>query len=267
MRPHRSRTPLLRALLTASALLALPGLGGADEKPAAAPPEEQVHPAEPEPRYAPPAAEPSVPQPSVAVLYVPPEISFPGRRIGAGTRGMGRQASLQILAPDHLAYTTEEQPTLYWYLAEPTTTRIDFTIRDETSVEPLADVTLPQPAQAGVQAVRLADHGVRLRIGMNYHWFVSLVTDPERRSRDFTVGAWISRREADPSLRGRLTAAGGREPSVYAESGLWYDAIAALSSRIAAAPRDAALRQHRAALLEQAGLSEVAAYDLAAPER
>jgi hypothetical protein len=241
---------------------ALAGAASADDEPRDTPSAEKVGTTEPEPPYTPPTAQPSQTQASVPVLYVPPEIGLPARRIGAGTRGMGRLASIQILAPDHLGYTTEEQPTLYWYLAEPTTTRIVFTIRDEASVEPLVDVELPSPAKAGVQAVRLAEHGVKLRPGASYQWFISLVPDPARRSKDFTVGAWISRREPDAALRARLAEAkNGRRESIYAQSGLWYDAIGVLSSRIASAPSDRDLREQRAALLEQAGLSEVAAYD------
>ncbi|HKA13689.1 MAG TPA: hypothetical protein VKH41_01615 [Myxococcota bacterium] len=41
----------------------------------------------------------------------------------------------------------------------------------------------------------------------------------------------------------------------------WCDAIGALSKRITAAPADAQVHAQRAALLDQAGLSEVAAYD------
>jgi hypothetical protein len=255
---HRSQTLIAFLLL----LGILPGVARADEEPGDAPSAEKVGTTEPGPRYTPPASEPSQTKANVPVLYVPPEIGLPARRIGAGTRGMGRLASIQILAPDHLGYTTEEQPTLYWYLAEPTTTRIVFTIRDEASVEPLVDVELPSPAKAGVQAVRLAEHGVKLRPGASYQWFISLVPDPARRSKDFAVGAWISRREPDAALRARLAEArNGRKESIYAQSGLWYDAIGVLSSRIASAPSDRDLHEQRAALLEQAGLSEVAAYD------
>jgi len=65
----------------------------------------------------------------------------------------------------------------------------------------------------------------------------------------------------------KLAAAGGREAALYAEGGFWYDAIGTLSSAIAASPQDATLRGERALLLEQAGLSEVAAYDRAAAAR
>jgi Domain of Unknown Function (DUF928) len=199
--------------------------------------------------------------PAGDVRYVAPSGDFPARRIGAGIRGMGRFGTIQILAPDHLGYTVSDQPTLLWYLAEPTTTRIEFTLRDETSVEPLVEVVLSAPAQPGIQVVRLSDLGARLAAGKRYLWFVSLVADAEQRSKDFTSGAWIAQRTPDDAVRGRLAAAGANEASVYAQNGYWYDAIGALSARIAAKSTDAELRAQRAALLEQAGLSEVAAYD------
>ena len=48
---------------------------------------------------------------------------------------------------------------------------------------------------------------------------------------------------------------------VYAEAGLWYDAIMAISELIEADPTNAELRQQRAALLEQVALPGVAAHD------
>jgi len=197
--------------------------------------------------------------------YVAPASDFPARRIGAGIRGMGSFGAIQILAPDHLGYTMSDQPTLYWYLAEPTSTRIEFTLRDESSVDPIVEVGLPSPAQPGIQAVRLADFGVKLQSDTRYLWFVSLVTDPERRSRDFTSGAWIMRRPLDEALRARLAAAGASEAAVFAESGYWYDAIGVLSQQIAAMPTDAKIHAQRAALLDQVGLSEVATHDREQP--
>lgn len=260
---RRSGAPVLLGLLLAGP--APLDLAFAGDKPGEAGPAPAVPLERPAPRDAPPPpAGGSAAAQRPPLLYVPPELGFPGRRVGAATRGRGRQASLQLLAPDHLGLTTDEQPTLYWYLAEPTTTRIDFTIRDESSVAPLLELQLPSD-EPGIHAVRLADHGVRLRADANYQWFVSLVVDPERRSKDFSVGAWIRLGETDAALRERLAAApGGSEALAYAESGFFYEAIRAASDRIAASPADPVPRAQRAALLEQVGLSEVAAHDRAA---
>jgi hypothetical protein len=195
-------------------------------------------------------------------IYVPPDIGLAGEVSGAAARGAGGP-SLRLLAPDHLALTTREQPTLYWYLSEATSLPIEVTLSDRESVKPLLEVRLPSPAQAGVHALRLAEHGVRLLPDTRYKWFVSIVPDAERRSRDSTAGAGILRRDPSTNLRERLELASpeGRDVFVYAENGIWYDAIAAVSSRIEAAPASTELRAQRAALLEQVGLAEVAEFD------
>jgi hypothetical protein len=48
----------------------------------------------------------------------------------------------------------------------------------------------------------------------------------------------------------------------HAEDGLWYDMFAAISDLIAASPQDRALRRIRASFLQQAGLPDVADWDL-----
>ena len=53
-------------------------------------------------------------------------------------------------------------------------------------------------------------------------------------------------------------------PALYAGAGIWYDAIDELSRLIAAQPENRELRIQRAALLEQVGLTEAAAFDRAA---
>jgi hypothetical protein len=195
-------------------------------------------------------------------LYVAPELGSLLARVGSASRGTGRQATLLPLAPDHLALTMAEQPTLYWFLAEPKSTRVHLTLRDELLAEPLLEAQLPSPAAAGIHAFRLSEHGVKLGTDRNYQWVVSLVPDPEQRSQDFAVGAWIRRSDPAPALRNRLADAPGAGAAlVYAQHGVWYDAIAALCSQIDATPEDPTLREQRAALLDQVGLSEVAAYD------
>ena len=51
-------------------------------------------------------------------------------------------------------------------------------------------------------------------------------------------------------------------PHLYAESGIWYDTIMAISELIEANPNDMNLRKQRAAFLEQVGLSQVAQYEV-----
>ncbi|WP_179137096.1 DUF928 domain-containing protein [Candidatus Entotheonella palauensis] len=91
---------------------------------------------------------------------------------------------------------------------------------------------------------------------------MALITDPERRSKDIIAGGGVERIPLSDAIRSQLGQAQAEHvPHLYAEAGLWYDALATISDLIDATPADAGLRQQRAALLEQVGLTSIAAYD------
>lgn len=206
--------------------------------------------------------------PTPVPTYKPPLRGAPASRVGGGSRGADSGAAPQIavLAPDHTGYTTQEQPNLYWYLSKPVATRLEITVINDQSIQPLLEKKLEIPTQAGIQRLSLKELGVRLDSGIEYRWFVGLVTDPQQRSNDIIASGTIQRNEATPALREKLAKADKQAvPFVYAEEGYWYDAIASISELIAANPKDASLRQQRAALLEQAGLDEPARLDKARP--
>lgn len=201
-------------------------------------------------------------------VYRPPQRGTPALRIGGGSRGEGcslggkGDLSLSVLAPDHLGLTVQEQPSLYWFLSTATACPIEVTLIDEQTIHPLLETRLTIPIQAGVQRLQLADHGIRLSIGMPYRWYVALVVDPENRSKDIIAGGAIERVLSSEALRTKLAGVGrSQAPSVYAEAGLWYDALAAISDLIDAQPTEPVLRQQRAALLEQVALPDIATED------
>jgi hypothetical protein len=169
--------------------------------------------------------------------------------------------AVAVLAPDHLALTVSERPTLYWYLSRPTPARIELVVVDPRDARPVVEAVVPGD-RAGIQAFSLAEGGVRLEPGVAYEWSVAVVADPAQRSRDVVAGGAVQRIEPSPALQQRLAGAGadGRAAALAAE-GIWYDALAALSEPLAARPGDAGLRARRAAILEQAGLPEVAAFE------
>jgi hypothetical protein len=197
-------------------------------------------------------------------IYQPPLRGAPGGRVGGGTRGIGEESiALFALAPNHVALTVQEQPTLYWYLSKPARYPIELTIIMKKDTHPLLETRIPLPSQPGIYPLRLSDFDIRLATGTPYQWFVTLVPDPNRRSRDIVAGAIIERVKIPETLRSRLLKARREEiPHVYAGAGMWYDAFMAISNLIADTPDNPAFRKHRAALLEQVGLTAVARYDL-----
>jgi len=200
---------------------------------------------------APPAA-------SGGPVYKPPSRGAPTGRVGLGTRAVTAPRQVWVLAPDHAGLTLRESPSLYWYLSRPAATRVELAVMSEQGAKTLLAETVASPASAGVQKIDLARFGVRLQPGADYRWSVSFEGDPKQRSN----AAAIQRVTAGPDVARRLEGAPRAAlASLYAEEGIWYDAIAAISELIEQSPKDAGLRRQRAALLEQVGLKEAAAGD------
>jgi hypothetical protein len=196
--------------------------------------------------------------------YTPPLRGTPGGRVAGGTRGESDGfPTVLALVPDHTGLTTQEQPSLYWFLSQPANCSIEFSIIEDKTERPLVEARIGNVVQPGVQCVRLADYGARLKNGVAYQWYVALVTDPNQRSKDIIAGGEIERIDLQGDVRSKLDKAGKTNaPLVYAEAGIWYDAMAAVSELIAAAPDNAAVRSQRVSLLEQVGLTEVVEYEM-----
>ena len=247
----------------------------ADERPATAPAPPQTSP--PERREADPARDgtstpPAPPRAGETtgtpdwspVLYVPPSRGQARHTAAGGTRGTARQGDVElaVLAPrDHVALTTRAQPTLYWYLSQPIAGRVDVTVIDDESIDPLLEITLTGPVAAGIHTFDLAAHGLELQPGRVYTWHVAWVQDAERRSSDLLAEGLIERTGVSRELERSLADASARY-APYALSGIWYDAIAELESALADEPHDRRLLLQQVALLEQAELPRVAEYAL-----
>lgn len=200
----------------------------------------------------------------VIPIYKPPLRGAPVGRIGGGTRGVSQRESfsLQVLAPNHIGNTTEEQPCLYWYISNPIKHPIELTVTERKAVKPLLEKTLTVSEQGRIKSVCLGDYGVRLRKNTPYKWFVTLVIDPDHRSKDILAGGMLTVVDQPPTLVEKLKSKDKAGLlNIYAAEGLWYDAIDAVSKMIATSPDNSELRKWRASLLEQVGLTEVATHE------
>jgi len=193
---------------------------------------------------------------AASIAYRPPLRGAPLSRVGGGTRSVqAADLQVEVLAPEHTGLTLREQPVVYWYASGPITTPVEFALVRPNVPEPVLEITLAGPFAAGIHAINLADHGVKLAAETDYEWFVSVVFDPAQRSNDVTAGAGIRLVGPQDPVRASVDAT-TTDGAAYAQAGLWYDALASLS---AVAERDAQARTQRAALLEQVGLAQAAA--------
>lgn len=174
-------------------------------------------------------------------------------RVRAATPGAALE--IRTLAPDHVGWTSESSPTLYFWLSAPTALPIEITVADEVSVEPLVEFQLAGRRAAGLQSVSLAELGAELEPGVVYRWNISAVPDAERRSRDIRAGAAIVWQVPDgATLKSWEEAEAGERAHRLAEQGYWYDAFAQLSEWIEADSPAQGIQEARASLLQQVDL-------------
>jgi len=202
-------------------------------------------------------------QSSPGFSYRPPVRGAPASRVGGGSRGVGDiTLELSVLAPDHTGLTTKSQPTLYWFISKPANARLDVTVINDEDIDPVLEKVVGTPKSAGIQKLDLATAGTTLKPGIEYRWFVSVTPDEGQRSNDVVASGTIQYTAPDADLKSRIATSDERTlASIYAENGVWYDAIDSISRAIQRNPGDANLRARRAALLEQVGLKAVADYD------
>ncbi len=196
-------------------------------------------------------------------LYQPPRRGAPGGRVGGGTRGPSPGLPLlYALVPDHVAVTAEKQPPLVWYLSKATSFPLEFTVVEAMGVEPILEVALSSPTDAGIHILSLAQYDLRLETGKTYQWFVSLIPDPARRSKDIIAGGMLEVKRLPENIAEAVKQATPQDATkLLAKAGFWYDAMGVISHGIQANPTDRALHDVRAALLDQVDLHTVAQID------
>jgi hypothetical protein len=183
-------------------------------------------------------------------------------RVSGGARGGGTDAVLIAVVPNHVALTTQSQPSLFWFQSKPAKAKFELTVVEPKKPKPLVSLTAPEADKHGIHRVKLAKYKVELQPDVAYEWSVAIVPDAENRSRDVIAKGVIKRIKPPGDLANRVAQMGDVErAAAYAEAGIWYDAFESLSNAIEAHPDDASLRAQRASLLHQVGLSEAAALD------
>ena len=196
-------------------------------------------------------------------VYKLPPVGKPRRRIGGGRRGPAEALpSLFAVAPEHVGLTVSAQPVLCWFLSAtpPPGAAFELTVIDEDSVEPLLDVQLPTPNGAGIQCTNLSDYGLTLAAHQEYEWSVAVVVDPEARSQDVIATGWIERvGEPDDLVASLERAAPHDATAIYAEAGLWYDAVSSVWAKVSDESHVTRGHAHQqlSSLLEQVDLDEV----------
>ncbi|NPA25529.1 MAG: DUF928 domain-containing protein [Deltaproteobacteria bacterium] len=201
--------------------------------------------------------------PAEMPVYRPPLRGAPVGRVAGGTRGKrGAAPFLCTLVPNHVGLTVSGQPALYFFLADAASYPLEFTLIERHGISPLVEVRFAPPLEAGIHTLCLENYGKKLAVGVRYKWFVALIPNEEHRAGDILAAGEIERVAFQDELKHRLDHVdAAAAATIYAENGIWYDALASLSRAIGSHPANRKLVRERAFLLEQVGLDKAARYE------
>ena len=161
---------------------------------------------------------------------------LPGRRIGAGTRSESCASLSQPLAaliPENIySQTGAAKPHFFFYVPATKNSKIvEFVLRNAND-DLVYETVFPVNSESGVVSLSLpeATNSHDLQPNQQYHWYLSLICNPEDRSEDIVVEGIIKRVIPHPQLASQLEKSQPLEQvDLYLEAGLWHEALATLA--------------------------------------
>ncbi|MFB2837298.1 DUF928 domain-containing protein [Floridanema evergladense] len=210
---------------------------------------------------------------STGTRYVPPDRGVPSSTAPGGSRGgiceqdqkqdqSIPSLGLTALRPDDslergMGLTLESQPQFLVYMPQTSAEYAQFTLKNEQGNNVYQTKEFRIKGQPGIISISLPKNSIQLENNKNYTWYISLICNPQNRAKDVYVTGWI-RREPRTDLANKLQNAAARErPKIYAENGIWYEAIANLAELISQNPKDPTLMNDWKTLLESAKIPDI----------
>ncbi|PZD73852.1 hypothetical protein C1752_01671 [Acaryochloris thomasi RCC1774] len=154
--------------------------------------------------------------------------------------------------------TTAERPVLWFMMPELESAPVEFVLQDEHDrYIHRANFTLPSSFSQGLVQIGLPESMPALAFDKRYTWTLAVAATP-RHPTMFVQGT-IYRVPLASSLKEPIGQATELEKvAIYAQYGLWHDAIATLAQLRQTYPKNAQVKTAWADLLKQAQLDEIA---------
>lgn len=203
--------------------------------------------------------------------YIPPQgLGAPPATAGGTRSGScpevkenSKSQSLTALIPTlassaKLGLTVAGHPQFFVYVPETAAKTAEFVLKDENEND-VYRTTFAISGERGVVNFSLPKNIAPLEIGKNYHWYFSVVCNPRNRRRDISVDGWSRRIKLNSTLANELQRVAPHDrPKLYAQAGVWHEALSELAQLRREAPHDLTLATEWKKLLESAGLKQIA---------
>jgi hypothetical protein len=179
--------------------------------------------------------------------------------------------SQETVDKNHTAIDTtlSSHPTLWVHLASmPKNAQAQFTLQTANGREELLNTRFPLTAQTGILGVRLPKTSPGLKVGETYLWQMKVQCGSRESESDPIIGSWVQRIQLNqmkptpdfdpkPLVQALALAPASDQPALYAELGIWQDAVTTLIDLQQKQPNNQELKDDWRSLLQEAQMGEL----------
>lgn len=168
---------------------------------------------------------------------------------------MATQPLVALSPANNLGITASDRPSVY-FIVPPfdASYPVEFVLRDKNE-NPVYETSLAADKAKGLVGVHLPEN--TLQAGQDYHWYFSVLCDPEDRSQNIVLSGWLRRVSAPLAPQGSSLQASLDRAQSYQQAGLWSDAIATLVELRQTYPTNGKVLRQWKQLLQQLELQSV----------
>ncbi|MDJ0532556.1 MAG: DUF928 domain-containing protein [Xenococcaceae cyanobacterium MO_207.B15] len=203
------------------------------------------------------------------------ELSYqglPSNRRDGGSRGncVANGKDFVALVPETPVNATASiSSQLFFYVPQTEKPKIiEFVLRNKDD-KLVHEAFVQTTGEAGIMSVKIPDQiqdNLSQTLG-DYHWYLSMICDPNQRSRDIVLEGWIKYVELDNSVQQKIDLSNSIETSnLLQQEGIWYDALTVLAEQKKLGSNLVSLKTEWSQMLESIGLVELSSEPLITTE-
>jgi hypothetical protein len=204
--------------------------------------------------------------------FTPPDRGAPTDTAGGGIRGItgcgltGKKALIPLIPKGKLGLTLSDRPTFYLFLPPSTSTTSktgQFSLLDKAG-NLIFESPFILPNKSGIVGFTPPEKTLNLAVGQQYRWFVTVACDEDPDAELIgdvqTIEGRVEKIAPNPKLFKTIASARPSQLSrIYAQSGIWYEAVDSLVKQRCTNPGDKAVLANWKTLLksESVGLDDL----------
>ncbi|RCJ19896.1 hypothetical protein A6S26_03970 [Nostoc sp. ATCC 43529] len=203
----------------------------------------------------------------ISQTFKPPKRGAPPVSAGGSTRSSsclgGKKLITPLIPPNKLGLTLGQRPTFFWHIPESSVKTAKFLLFADNDQTLVYETSFTLPDKSGIVSFTLPDTAPPLAINKTYHWYMTIVCNTEDSSDNPIVDGWVERIKPELKLSEALAKANlGKLPTIYAEAGIWHEALSTLVQLRQTEPNNLKVRMDWRQFFKSVNLNAIASSPL-----